>query len=446
MLNGSYDIKLMEVGSMIDLKKRMFYKDLDLAALTDDEAIFFIRIRGKNSYFDAVYTRAFLDLFSSVNEYRCISEYKKDADIHIDLNNIERDYLYAEDLQPFIESIEILEVVSRCRALRHIPFVRAKKLIVRAYLFFERFYSSHPLLKLVVCGAIDNYVMDIMQRVGQRYNVCFLGVTDSFMSPTYKLISLRGEANDFTRVDESEVSEVFTTLKGRFVSPIIPSRTKALKSAMYDVGSYCYRYIVRYLVKHRLLGRLEYEYQFAPLLSRVNSLRDILGIRFLQKSLPMLCKENGTRYAYIPMHYYPEATTDYWIADLYHVDYYVSLYDTIRQLKSMGFEVVVKEHPAFYLARAPEIYRKILEFGSILISPFVATKDILNTVDLVVVWNGSTGIEALIEGVPIVKITNSYYGDGIISGLASTKALERPTTKEGMAVVEKVLASSFRTS
>jgi hypothetical protein len=66
-------------------------------------------------------------------------------------------------------------------------------------------------------------------------------------------------------------------------------------------------------------------------------------------------------------------------------------------------------------------------------------------VDLVVVWNGSTGIEAIVHEIPVVKVTNSYYGDGIIPELTYAIALPIPTEEMGLRVVKKVLESSFRT-
>lgn len=422
----------------------MLYEGLNLSKLTDEEAMFFIRIRGKKSYFNAVYTKPFLDIFSSIKEFRCISEYKKDAYVHIDINSVCRDYLYEEEYARLTNVVSLEELIIRCRALRNSSYVEAKKLISRTFLFFDNFFKEQKSLKLIVTGAIDNYVMDLMHRVGSTHGIKFIGITDSFMSPQYKLVTLRGEANTFADVSSAEVLEVYNVIAGRSLSPIVPSCSRALKAAVYDLGSYLYRYFVRYIFLHKLFGRLEYEYQFAPMLSKFNSLDKLFALRYLKRVNDETFKA-GLKYAYVPLHYYPEATVDYWVKDAYHVDYYNSLLDTIKKLKDEGFVVVVKEHPSYFLARPSKIYQSIEKMGCILLSPFMSTKELMTKVDLVVVWNGSTGIEAIVNKKPVVRVTNSYYGDNVVPVLSGARKLTELTYQQGLDVVEKVLATSFRT-
>ena len=422
----------------------MIYQGLDLTLLRDHEVLFFIRIRGKKSYFQNVYTKAFIDLFESINTHRCISEYIYDADVHIDLNTLERDFLTLEEHAILSSIIDYNDVIMRCRGLRTTKYTTAVQLINRAFLFFYRLYSENKELRLIACGAVDNYIMDIMQRTGSYCGIKFIGITDSFMSPKYKLITLRGEASSFSTPAEEEVLKVYEKLKETMVSPIVPNKRKAKINAVYDFCSYYYRYFIRYILTHKFQGKLAYEYMFAPVMGKFNSFDKLLAVKYL-KAEHYIIIEAGKRYAYIPLHYFPEATIDYWITDPYHVNYETSLIDTIEKLTAQGFEIIVKEHPAFYLARSSSFYKKIVERGCFLVSPFVLTKNILAKVDLVVVWNGSTGIEAIVNQKPVVKVTNSYYGDGIIPGLDQAAELPKPTDEIGLNVIKKVLESSFRT-
>lgn len=422
----------------------MQHAGVNFSDLVDDEVLFFIRIRGKKSYFNMVYTNSFLDQFSGLNHYRCISEYKKDADVHIDLNAIDRDYLYEDEYNHLTSLVAIEEIIIRCRALRNTSYTNAKKLISRAYLFFVELYKKEGKLKLIVTGAIDNYVMDLMHRLGVDAGIKFIGVTDSFMSPTYKLITIRGELNHFSNPSTEQIDEVIQTIKSRATSTIVPSLSKALRQAIYDVGSYVYRFIVRYCFKHLVLGRLEYEYQFAPKLSKLNSLDKLFAIRYL-KPLNLSKLDAKKKTAYVPLHYYPEATVDYWVNDPFHVDYYISLFDTIKQLIESDFQVIVKEHPAYFLARPSSIYMELNKLGCQLVSPFVTAKEVISKVDLVVVWNGSTGIEAIINQKPVVKVTNSYYGENVVPELNQCNNLSIPSVQQSQDVIKKVLETSFRT-
>lgn len=419
---------------------------IDVSRLTDEQVLFFIRIRGKKSYFTNVYSEKFLSLFSRLETFNCISEYRKDADVHINLNSVQRDWLTHEEYDDLVAIADIDEVIQRCRGLRNITYTEARKLICRSYLFFSSFFLQHTELKVVVMGAVDNYVMDVMQRVGLKYGIVFIGVTDSFMSPEYKLLSLRGELAKYHSPTEDETSKIYETLRSRLISPSLPSRWRAVRSVVYDICSYIYRYVFRYVFMFKIRGDLAYEYRFAPFLHKCNSLGKILSTRLL-KTIEDVSEFKESKLAYIPLHYYPEATTDYWINDRYHVDYMTSLRDTIRLLRKAGYSPIIKEHPAFYMAREKAVYRNLTEDGAIVLEPFIATKDIFKLVDVVVVWNGSTGIEALIHGKPVLKVTNSYYGDGVIPDFSEQWVNPmQPTVEIARNVIKTVLSTSFKTT
>lgn len=422
----------------------MKFNGLDLAHLTDDQVLFFIRIRGKESYFSRVYTKKFLKNFASINKFRTISEYKKDADVHINLTAVERDWLTEAETKIFNQIFNIDNVVLRCRGLRDSNYMFARKLVFRAFLFFQNFYLANPNIKLIVSGTVDNFVMDVMHQLGRYYGIQFIGVTDSFMSPEYKLITVRGESSVFGNPTEDEVRNLYERIRQTALSPSLPSRGKAIWRAFYALASYIFRLTIRHFFYYRIQGKLAYEYVFSPLLKGFSSLDQLLALRYL-RTKSGLRLEKGKRYAYIPLHYVPEATTDYWIDDLYHVDYLASVLNTTRYLQTEGFEVLVKEHPAFYLARSSDFYKLLESQGCQILTPFITSVDVFAMVDLVVVWNGSTGIEAIVHGKPVVKVTNSYYGDGIIPELSVAAKLPIPTEEMGLRVVKKVLESSFRT-
>ena len=128
---------------------------------------------------------------------------------------------------------------------------------------------------------------------------------------------------------------------------MVRSKNKMILKSTYDLFSYIYRYFVRYLFKHKLLKRLEYEYRFGNLLHGFNSIDHIRATLYLS-NLNTLNINKNYKYAYIPLHYTPEATTDYWIDDLFYVDYENSILDTVSILIKDGYKIIVKEHPSFF--------------------------------------------------------------------------------------------------
>jgi hypothetical protein len=422
----------------------MIFEGLAFKELKEDEVLFFIRIRGKSSYFSEVYSHRFIDLFESIDQHRCISEYKKDAHIHIDLNAVSRDYLYEEEYNHLTSLSSIEEIIKRCRGLRAISYVEASKLIARCYLFFISFYNASPSLKLVVTGTIDNYVMDLMVRVGKDLGVNFFALTGSLMSPEYHLSTVRGKLTSLGKIDKSSLKAFEEKILSNINNCSTPKIRFIIKGAIYNYLSYHYRFMVRYLFKYKVLGRMEYEYRFAPFLHGFKSIKQLVSLRYLNDA-PELFKDKEIKKAYIPLHWYPEATTDYWIESLYHVDYYTSVMNTIDQLQKQGYEVYAKEHPHFILSRESKFYQAIKNKGCNLLSPFICTKKVFDNVDLVVVWNGSTGIEALLYGKETRKVVNSYYGDNLISDIKGNKIVEINKTIMAKKCLEKIYSSSFKT-
>lgn len=421
----------------------MEFKGIRLSDLKKEEVLFFIRIRGKASYFKNVYSLKFIELFQSIREHRCISEYKKNADVHINLNDIERGYLYEDEFNKFSALTSLEEVIKRCRGLREIPYVEASALVYKAYLFFDRMYTAMPDLKIIVTGAIDNYVMDLMVRVGESKGIRFMGVTGSLMSPEYNLITVRGECNDVGQVDSAEVTCFSQKIITNTESRRVPKIKEVLFRGARSLLSYYWRFTVRYLIRYKLMGNLGYEYRFAPYLQGFYSMNQLLALRFLEGEAALKKKTSKLK-AYIPLHWYPEATTDYWVNSLYHVDYLSSVMNTIVTLQKKGYEVFAKEHPHFLLSRKSVFYEQLKNNGCTVLSPFVSTKEVFNQVDLVVVWNGSTGIEALLDGKKVLKVVNSYYGDDLVGDLNLNND-NVDSVNIADKCLEKVYRSSFRT-
>lgn len=417
----------------------MIINEVDLPSLKENEVLFFIRIRGKNSYFKDVYNKKFLSEFKKIKHFRCISEYKKDADVYIDLNTISRDYLLSEELPVFDECVDIHDVIARCRGLRNISYIQAKALIVKAFLFFNNFYKENLSLKVIVMGTIDNYIMDIMVRTGRKKGIAFIGLTNSFMSPEYTLLTTKGELCPVNSLDTAQIPVFINKIKNNLYAQRKPKWSAIIKKFLYNFCSAIYRYCWRYIIKHKLQGRLEYEYRFAKYFHSINIFDQLYGLLFLEKKL----SKKTNKICYIPLHFYPEATTDYWVHDLHIVDYYNSFQQLVITLQKNGYTVVTKEHPDFILRRSSKFYAKLRKLGCTIYSPFISTKEIFDISEIVVVYNGSTGIEGIVENKKVYRFSNSYYGDGIIPTVAQ---LNSPYSEINIAdVLSRVLASSFKT-
>ena len=417
-------------------------KDLKFDDLTDDQVLFFIRIRGKKSYFNAVYSESFLAQFKKLKEFRTISEYRVDADVYIDINKYSPYTLTAAEREVMAEHLNELEIIRRCRGLRSISYLEAHELIIRAFRFFYHLFQGSD-LRYIVMGAVDNYVMDIMCTLAKYFGIRCLGITEFFLAPKYKLVTTYGEHVAFREPDSAEVAEVHAELMSRYKSVLAISKRRAVFQAFYDFGSYCYRFIVRYLLKYRIQGCLAYEYRFAPYLTKFHTMDQLTGPGYLRKfdALDLINCEDAV---YIPLHYFPEATIDYWVKDSRDANYLESLLYVINYFASLNITVVLKEHPAFYLARPIEFYKAVTAVPNvILLEPFIATKLVFQKIRNIVVWTGSTGVEAALQGLNVKIVTENYYSDGMLKHYQD-KSDSTLSHVQQLQMLKRVLQTSLR--
>ena len=99
---------------------------------------------------------------------------------------------------------------------------------------------------------------------------------------------------------------------------------------------------------------------FVPYLRGFHKLRKLFGSSFFDSD-----KTIGKGYntsVFIPIHFHPEATVDYWTDDHKHADYLNALVKVISFYKEHNIQVVLKEHPNYYLRRDLDFYRTLKRF------------------------------------------------------------------------------------
>ena len=409
--------------------------------LNDKEVLFFIRIRGKKSYFENIYGDVFLSSFLNISQYRTIFEYSLVAVLFINLNATDRDYLTQKEFVHLNRLAPIDDIIKKCRGLRECSRTEAMQLISRCYIVLKQTFENEPDLKLIVTNCIDNFVMHMMVIIGRDAGVCFIPITGSFMSPDYSLMILDGTASVKRGVSSSEVKAVFEAITTKLQTSRKHNKIGKYLENIYNIFSKYYRYFVRYLIKYRLMGLISYENRFALECSGSGRLWSFLNFSFFENEV----RKSDKLTIYIPLHWYPEATTDYWITDDYFLDYYPSLYGEINFLMAKGFNVVVKEHPHFGFQRPSHVYKKLNSLGVQIISPNVPVKEVFDAVDLVLVMNGSTAIEAAVYGKPVARLTNSYY-EGHVKRFDYDTDFKKYTMTKGEAsnLVEHALSLSFK--
>lgn len=333
-----------------------------------------------------------------------ISEYFN-GDFRIDMNTTKWDDCSAT--QNFIdEKLDLSKIIFRDRVLRNTSHSECLTLIRRATGEILNIFSKHSFESLVIYP-VDNYILDILAQVASYNDTKTYGVCNFFMKG-YKRITSYGEHNPFREPAESEVDQVDDILKNNFRSHMAPNRNSAFKAAIVRYVKYKIRYPLFYLIGAKLMRRKEYDLLATPYITTVRRLSNFFVERFFT-SIDKIDFSKKT--IFVPLHYFPEATLEYWSGDIRQVEFEHMLRCKVDELSLRYDQILLKEHPASVYNNSSIFYKSLLDNPKIIfIDPFVSTITILNYIDIVGAWTGTIGIEALVAGKKVEFFSkNQYY-------------------------------------
>lgn len=393
----------------------MYFGNTDTSAYTEEETLFFIRIKGKKHFFDMIYGKHVIDhLFGHIKEHHTISEYRN-ALHYIDLNKFNITDLTPTDYDVYYACIheELPSIIVRCRGLREIKYSEAKELVLLTCKFFVDFFSTHH-YRLFVIHIIDNYVLDVMCRVAHHMDIKVLCVSE-WIVEFYRRHTLYGELIPFREPPEDEVLRIeafFQNAEKCFWLRGV-DRWNRVRYALYLMARSWVLYVNRYLIRYRLFGDRSYECRFANVWYK--GPKYLFISQYFTKITEDFVDANIDRLIVVPLHYFPEANVDYWMTDYRHADYYTSLYEAVSFFRRREIIVLIKEHPFFLYQRDPDVYKNLLKYDNVrLIDPMSDSAALLDRVQTVMVWHGSMGIESLMVGKRVIAFDKNYYSQNFI--------------------------------
>ena len=135
-----------------------------------------------------------------------ISDEASECDIIIDIKKGK--YIYENDINIRVkahEISEIFEVFIRERYFRsQLNFVQSKNEILYTYSFFIDLLNSNKYHKIITLP-VDNYIVDIMSRVANFYNIEVIGI-QRFYKKNLVRLTLRGEYQKNRDVPVNEIT------------------------------------------------------------------------------------------------------------------------------------------------------------------------------------------------------------------------------------------------
>lgn len=319
----------------------------------------------------------------------------------------------ARKMSASLTPAEIDDVLTRCRLLRNIDRREAERMLHAMALTLEaKLDESNP--DVVVCHMVDEYVTHLLSILSGKRGIHFLAYVYSYFPGYVQFVdSSLGHAPIVREPTDEEVDAIVARLsRGQFRQDYDQkprgTRIRQLKA------------VVRYQVKRAYFALkgwsegdpLNVHYVIIPYLAEFRRMRDLPSpAQFDGNWRDRVRAESaaGRRTLFLPLAYFPESTTDYWVRNTKIIDY-VEM--TLNMLRSLGrdFALVVKEHPHMVGARPIDVYRAIAAVdGVILVPPDVYVTDVVDEVDAVVLGGGSGGVEARLRGKPVFSFCDTSY-------------------------------------
>lgn len=332
-----------------------------------------------------------------------VSEYFN-GNHRIDMNAKEWDS--SAEVQSYIdEHLDLSSIIFRDRVLRNTSFKECCLLIRRATgNILSLFNNNH--FDALVLYPVDNYLMDIMVQIAKKRDIDCFGVSNFFMAG-YKRITVYGEHNHLREPGETEVELAVEKIRSNFRSHMAPKKGKALRAALLRYFKYKARYPLFYLLGAKVLGRKEYDCLATPYNTTVRKLSGFFVERFFTSVDKIDFNKDSIL---VPLHYFPEATIEYWDSDARKVEFEDMLLCKIDDLSNRYEQIILKEHPATVFDNPAAFYKKLLMNPKVvLVDPFVATTELLKSISVVGCWTGTTGVEALVNGKEVEFFSASQY-------------------------------------
>lgn len=346
---------------------------------------------------------------SELKYFRTISEYKG-CDYYINIAN--QDIDYSIEFWDIYRSLNFENIINRCRLLRSIENEKARILISKTLSYYLNLFKNNS-FDTIIMFSVDRYTLHLLTLTAKHFNIQVLGIGGSFIKNT-KRITLFGEHQKIRETTNDEVDALYFELCQPYNANGKPSKKTAIKNFIKLYLSNFIRFILHYLIFHKICGSLQYDHLLVKFEWRkLSILNFITSSRFFDiKVINDIRIDDIERTVYIPLHYHPEATVDYWTDESYKAYYLESLCEILTYYRAKNLNVFLKEHPAMYLIRENQFYRKIKKFGNVqIIDPFIETVYLLPKFRKVIIWTGTTGIEALVNMNNVYLYSENFWSN-----------------------------------
>jgi len=301
-----------------------------------------------------------------------------------------------------------IDVVERCRYLRNLPRNQALEMLRAMASVLEEeldLYRPH----VVLAQMVDEYITHLLSKISERRGIVYVGYIYSYF-PGRAQVVLFSDGRPLKVRDPSELEVIETYAR---VSPqeFRQNYKQRTNYSRLQHAKAMLRYRVKKIAFSLMAWRdhdpLNLHYRCLPYVVERRHWRDFPSESDFHENwrelITSLKSNEAMPVVYLPLAYFPESSTDYWVSNKIALDYRTLTLNILKVL-SKKFIVVVKEHMHMLGGRDVEYYRAIKNIENVIsVPPSINSNAVLSMANAVILGGGSVGIESFLRGKPTLS-------------------------------------------
>lgn len=304
----------------------------------------------------------------------------------------------------------------RCRLLRNIDREQALALMhAMASVICRKLDELRP--RAILSHLVDEYIIHLVALLAAKRDIRFVNYFASYFPGRVQLTQhAHGVAFDVYEPDDGEVDQALNLVQQpRFRQNYNQRANYTASRHLFNVCRYNVKRLVFFMKGAVQRDPWNLHYRVTPHVAERRRWQDFPAQRDFhdrwQDRLERSAAERGGPTVYLPLAYFPEATTDYWVLNTRIIEYERRVLEMVNALAGgRDGTVVVKEHLHMMGARNRKLYTALMEIPNVIsVHPMEYSNEVLDRCDGVVMGSGSVGIEATVRGKPVFSYCNTSY-------------------------------------
>ena len=342
---------------------------------------------------------------------------KGDFPLAEDFNRLFSIFYKAEDRKaPLLPEKILTEIIRRCRVLRSLsPKVARAMVLGMADALDSVLESVCPVA--VVAFPIDRYVSDVLYHLARFRGVPFFELT---VSPFPGMAMLMNRGRLIRRHEVVDNVEV----EGRvheLISPFFaPSYVRGNTSFGFLRFLRVFTYFKLRSTVFKAVSILKGDPRNLHYLDAQSSLPHKVSFsdRKVLRLIDYAWKEKVQAFdpekrIFFGLTVFPEASIDYWIAELDLINYEDILVSAAESFSQAGYIVVVKDHPQQFGFRRADFIERLLKIENLVFVPYsVSGNELLSLCNVSFSFTGTLGLQAAMLGKTSITVENYYSTEG----------------------------------